>query len=113
MTDYKATAEEWRKIENSQVFNATFQKCVLELRSRVEKLEMGAGIRDIVAKELQNSPLVEPKKSLTQRVHSCIVGEPECGHMQARAVIREVAHWMREQEGDYSMIRWLEMEIDE
>ena len=39
MTDYKATAEEWRKIENSQVFNATFQKCVLELRSRVEALE--------------------------------------------------------------------------
>ncbi len=113
MTDYKATPEQWRQIENSQVFNATFQTCVLELRSRVEKLEMGAGIRDIVAKELKNSPLVEPKRSLIQRVHSCIVGEPECGHMQARAVIREVAHWMREQEGDYSMIVWLEQEIDD
>ena len=113
MTDYKATPEQWRQIENSQVFNATFQTCVLELRCRVEKLEMGAGIRDIVTKELKNSPLVEPKRSLIQRVHSCIVGEPECGHMQARAVIREVANWMREQEGDYSMIVWLEQEIDD
>jgi hypothetical protein len=33
--------------------------------------------------------------SLVERVHSCIVGEPECGHMQARAVIREVAAWLR------------------
>jgi hypothetical protein len=30
-------------------------------------------------------------RTLVQRVHSCIVGEPECGHMQARAVIREIA----------------------
>jgi len=138
MTDYKATPAQWQQIENSQVFNGSFQACVLELRSRVEaleenfesffestnfcintiinrleKLEMEAATRDTVAKELKNSPLVEPKRSLIQRVHSCIVSEPECGHMQARAVIREVAHWMREQEGDYSMIRWLEMEIDD
>jgi hypothetical protein len=39
-----------------------------------------------------------PYRTLLQRVHSCIVGEPECGHMQARATIREVAAWMREQE---------------
>lgn len=32
-----------------------------------------------------------PYRTLLQRVHSCIVGEPECGHMQARAVIREIA----------------------
>jgi hypothetical protein len=38
------------------------------------------------------------RSSLVKRVHSCIVGEPECGHMQARAVIREVAAWLREQE---------------
>jgi hypothetical protein len=35
--------------------------------------------------------------SLVKRVHSCIVNEPECGHMQARAVIREVAAWLREE----------------
>lgn len=36
-----------------------------------------------------------PAGSLVERVHSCIVGEPECGHMQARAAIREVAAWLR------------------
>jgi hypothetical protein len=37
------------------------------------------------------------RTSLIKRVHSCIVGEPPVGHMQARSVIREVAAWMREQ----------------
>jgi hypothetical protein len=42
-----------------------------------------------------------PYRTLVERVHSCIVGEPECGHMQARATIREVAAWLREQhDGD-------------
>jgi hypothetical protein len=36
--------------------------------------------------------------SLVERVHSCIVGEPECGHMQARATIREVAAAARAQD---------------
>ena len=35
----------------------------------------------------------KPYRTLLQRVHSCIVGEPECGHMQARAVIREIAEF--------------------
>jgi hypothetical protein len=37
-----------------------------------------------------------PYRTLVERVHSCIVGEPPCGHMQARATIREVAAWLRE-----------------
>ena len=32
--------------------------------------------------------------SLVGAVHSCIVGEPECGHMQARAAILVVADWI-------------------
>jgi hypothetical protein len=36
------------------------------------------------------------RTSLVKRVHSCIVGEPPVGHMQARSVIREVAAWLRE-----------------
>jgi len=39
MTDFKATPEQWAQIERSQVFNGSFQACVLELRSRVEALE--------------------------------------------------------------------------
>jgi hypothetical protein len=39
-----------------------------------------------------------PYRALVARVHSCIVGEPECGHMQARATIREVAAAARAQD---------------
>jgi hypothetical protein len=52
MTDYEATPAQWRQIENSQVFNGSFQACVLELRSRVEKLELGAEIYKAVANEV-------------------------------------------------------------
>jgi hypothetical protein len=52
-----------------------------------------------------------PYRTLLQRVHSCIVGEPECGHMQARATIREVAAWLREQhDGDLVAATVLERE---
>ena len=51
-------------------------------------------------------------RTLVQRVHSCIVGEPAVGHMQARAVIREVASWMRENDTGHNAVRWLEMEAD-
>jgi hypothetical protein len=112
MTDYKATPEQW-EVQEKFAPESEDACCLLELRSRIERLELGAGIHDVVSKELKNSLLPDPKRSLIQRVHSCIVGEPECGHMQARAVIREVANWMREQEGDYSMIVWLEQEIDD
>ena len=55
----------------------------------------------------------KPYRTLLQRVHSCIVGEPECGHMQARATIREVAAWMREQhEGDLVAATVLEREAN-
>jgi hypothetical protein len=37
-------------------------------------------------------------RTLVERVHSCIVGEPECGHMQAKATIREVAAAARAQD---------------
>jgi len=120
MTDYKATPEQEDAVARAWAFQQQWAQrgdedsaCFLELRSRIERLELGAGIHDIVSKELKNTLLPDPKRSLIQRVHSCIVGEPECGHMQARAVIREVANWMREQEGDYSMIVWLEQEIDD
>ncbi len=53
------------------------------------------------------------RSSLVERVHSCIVGEPECGHMQARAAIREVAAWMREQQdGDLIAADMVEQEAE-
>ena len=60
-------------------------------------------------------------KSLVQRVHSCIVGEPECGHMQARAAICEVARWidaeahergLQPHNGVYSAADWLRNQLE-
>jgi hypothetical protein len=47
-----------------------------------------------------NPPSPAPAVGLVERVHSCIVGKPECGHMQARAAIREVAAWLEEHDDD-------------
>ena len=117
MIDYKAEPEEWALVQScAEKGLSSTDCCLLELRSRIERLELGVGIHDVVSKELKNSLLPDPKRSLIQRVHSCIVGEPECGHMQARAVIREVAHWMREQPGDvrlFSAGLALDKEIDD
>jgi hypothetical protein len=45
--------------------------------------------------------------SLVKRVHSCIVGEPECGHMQARAAIHAVADWLEQRNG--AAIYWCDL----
>jgi hypothetical protein len=86
MTDYRATPEDW-ELQSKWAIDCQDARCLLELRARVEALEANS------------KPTPNPRQirsSLVERVHSCIVGEPECGHMQARAAIREVAAWLRE-----------------
>ena len=57
------------------------------------------------------SNLNQIRRSLVEKVHSCIVGEPECGHMQARAVIREVAAWL-DTRGQHGCSLWLREELE-
>jgi hypothetical protein len=52
------------------------------------------------------------RTSLVKRVHSCIVGEPPVGHMQARSVIREVAAWLRLERQSPMTADVLEQEAD-
>jgi hypothetical protein len=87
MTDYRATPEQWAETEQWAKHGDNSDACILELRARVEALE---------ANYKPTSNPSQIRSSLVERVHSCIVGEPECGHMQARAAIREVAAWLRE-----------------
>lgn len=109
MTEHKATPEQWVAAEHFGNPGRTPRPldayaCLLELRARVEALEadrrtiLGTGSRLRVgldaAEPAESNYPAEPDSSLVERVHSCIVGEPECGHMQARAAIREVAAWM-------------------
>jgi hypothetical protein len=53
------------------------------------------------------------RTSLVKRVHSCIVGEPPVGHMQARSVIREVSEWLRERAGGTRASWLLDNELEQ
>ena len=53
------------------------------------------------------------RSSLIKRVHSCIVGEPPVGHMQARAAIREVNAWLRERAGGTRASWLLDNEVEQ
>lgn len=130
-SSYRATADDWLNAETMAAHDSGngyyALRCILELRARVDALEARvselqschnttadhrldiiAMVRGTASAEAKPAPA----GSLVERVHSCIVGEPECGHMQASAAIREVAAWMRENECGYNAVRWLEQEAD-
>jgi hypothetical protein len=83
--NYRASEQQWNRVEWMHIRHRfAGSECLLELRARIEALEAAQ----------QPAPSA-PAGGLVERVHSCIVGEPECGHMQARAAIREVVAWLR------------------
>jgi hypothetical protein len=140
MTDYKATPEQWAQCEeflSNPVVGAS-DACILELRARVEQLEANtkqwrtdhlrlantcaslATDRLEFFNELlpeddnsQLTPNPSPlRSSLVERVQRAIhdVEFPH-GNDEARAAIREVAAWMREQhDGDLVAATVLERE---
>jgi len=119
MTDYKATPEQW---DDVGAFASDTRACILELRARVELLELGAGIRDAVAEELGRNYPAKPDSSLVRRVALAISGieyglnrdeEAVNWASEARAAIREVAAWLREQQdGDLVAATVLEREAE-
>jgi hypothetical protein len=98
MTDYRATPEQWKTDA------ARWPEAILELRARVEALETNS-------KPTPN--LSQIRTSLVKRVHSCIVGEPPVGHMQARSVIREISQWLRERAGGTRASWLLDNEVEQ
>jgi len=124
MTDYKATPKQWEQVlswsEERDVSVSCDAACILELRARVELLELGAGIRDAVAKELDRNYPAKPDSSLVRRVALAISGieyglerdeEAVNWASEARAAICEVAAWLREQyDGDLVAATVLERE---
>jgi hypothetical protein len=120
MTDYKATPEQEDAIARAWAFQQQWAQrgdedsaCFLELRSRIERLELGAGIRDAVAKEVRQSYPEKPSKSLAQRVAGEIALAEGGWHNEARAAIREVAAWL-DTRGQHGCSLWLreELEVD-
>ena len=110
-----ATPEQWANVAEWANLGSSRDACVLELRERVEKLELGAGIHDAVAKELRRSSLVEPGGSLVEKVRNVIASEYDPADFcwdEARAAIREVAAWLREHAGGTRAAWMLDMEAE-
>jgi hypothetical protein len=71
-TDYKATTEQWKLLQRQgQTLGSAESIALLELRSRVEKLETAQQPRTFTAEEV--TPIVAP----TNRLHSYKIGEAE------------------------------------
>jgi hypothetical protein len=98
MSNYKATPEQWKKVEESAapsavVTGGSTDSCILELRARVAKLEAQVGSREVA----DPAPVAG---GLVTRVIYAICGTNHAGidwSPEARAAILEVATWLREQ----------------
>jgi len=128
-TPHRATAEQWAQTEGKSPNSYSglmwsLARCILELRARIEALECGATCPHVVTgdegtsycglaeQQAATPPEPAPAGSLVKAVHSCIVGEPECGHMQARAAIRAVAEWL-DTKGQHGCSLWLREEVEQ
>ena len=118
---HRATAEHWDLI-GRMCHRAEFS-CLVELRDRIEALEREAAMNELRAASAEARPTVNARitrdrdetgdyliihdaspstGSLVERVAAAITGdsdEPSNWKPEARAVIREVAKWLQEQEG--------------
>jgi hypothetical protein len=147
MAEYKAKPEQWAHTENCAAEKLSCYSCILELRAKVESLEaaerqaskvyeineplqltpeQAQHVRDLLAPNSKPTPnSSQIRSSLVERVQQAINTEYEeslgTGSMEARAAIREVAHWIdaeaRQRQlyphnGVYSAAEWLEQEAE-
>ena len=92
---HRAAPEQWAWVQGDAT--APVFSCILELASRLAAVEQRIQAMEGNSQSTPNDRQIRssaPAGGLVERVHSCIVGEPECGHMQARAAIREVIDWL-------------------
>lgn len=110
MSEYRATPEQWAQTEGKSPNSITGLRwsmacCILELRARVEALEITqkpaskSSESDSLAHRVQHAIYVEYARSKS-------AGQPE-----ARAAIREVATWLEEEFGP--QIDWITTELRE
>ena len=128
---YKATPEQWKADA------ARWPEAILELRARVEALAIANTARTVEILCLTNAvanqvpdrtklfvdAMVDDNdyqpssnssqngSSLVEQVEDALTHEVGLRPM-ARAAIREVAAWMRENECGYNAVRWLEREAE-
>jgi hypothetical protein len=104
MIDYKATPEQW-EVQEKFAPESEDACCLLELRSRVERLELGAGIHDAVIKTLK-SPTLPDLSPAAQAVLNAVMQyeiNPECYSREIAAATLQAAArliWMNKPLGD-------------
>ena len=131
MEHYKATLEQWNRLETGSLMQSSLAVYILELRARVEALEaaqrpaskvyeiskplqltpeQAQQINDLLAPEPRRNHPAKPDSSLVERVRKALNYPPE---PYARAAIREVTAWLKETHGwsDGSLMR-LEQEAE-
>jgi hypothetical protein len=98
MTNHKATAIEWKRLEDWVKNNeSTSDSCLLELRSRIETLEEALA-KVIVDNHKPTSNSKQIRSSLVDRVAQAML-EDESPNMykgEATAAIREIVKWLWE-----------------
>jgi len=105
--------------QSARVHGATYSQVLLHLLERVEALEQLSRQHGAAQPPAaQPAPPPAPAGGLAERVADAILtaegdGSTEDWRPEARAAIREVAAWMRENEIGYNAVRWLEQEADE
>ena len=102
MADFKATPEQWQNIKAKSVDPMfSIAACVEELRARVEALEADGPAVSNDREPASVAAQPTPAGSLVERVGNAIaavhVNYPTTKRYQARAAIREVAAWLKEQ----------------
>lgn len=103
MADHKATPEQWAQcghMAKQGGVGFAYASCILELRAKIQALEANS-------KSTSNSS--RARSSLVERVQETL------GHSysnDARAAIREVAAWLRENAGGTRAAWMLEQEVE-
>ena len=109
MTDFKATPEQWKKVEGwASVLSpmSADSACILELRARVEALEAQARSREVADPAPVAGGLVERVKLA---IDSALYDEDDHQWNEARAAILEVAAWL-DTRGFHGCSLWLRKE---
>jgi hypothetical protein len=104
MSEFKATEKQWAEVLFWSSKDSGGSACILELRDRIERLELGAGIHAAVKNEITNAYPVRSGHSLVRQVASAMAradDDFDCD-TEAAAAIREVAEWLRNSRMQYA-----------
>jgi hypothetical protein len=104
MSEFKATEKQWAEVIFWSSKDSGGSACILELRDRIERLELGAEIHAAVKNGITEAHPASPGRVLVRRVASVMArADGDFGYdTEAAAAIREVAEWLRNSRMQYA-----------